>query len=210
MRKAAFLLMALCLSSGCVAEENPRVQLETSFGDVVVELYADKAPISVENFLAYVEQGAYDGPIFHRVIPDFMVQAGGYEPGLKERDSGDPITNEADNGLKNTRGTIAMARMAYIDSARRQFFINGADNPHLDHGPESCTREDRRKQQEASQKGLYKPLTCKSFGYAVFGEVVDGMDVIDKIETVETATIQGFANVPVEPVIIERVTVVES
>lgn len=209
MRVAIVLSFTLFLASACVAGDNPRVRLETSLGDIVIELYEDKAPVSVKNFVSYVEDGAYDGTIFHRVIPGFMVQTGGYTVELEERASGEPIVNEADNGLKNRRGTVAMARMAEIDSARRQFFINVADNTHLDHGPDSCTREDMQAQAEARQRGLYKPLTCKGFGYAVFGEVVEGMDVVDKIEIVETTTRQGFPNMPVEPVVIQQARVVD-
>ncbi len=146
------------------------VRLDTTMGEIVLELYPGKAPVTVENFLSYVDAGAYHGTIFHRVIPGFMVQAGGYAPSFEEREAGEPIRNEADNGLSNDRGTVAMARLSAIDSATRQFFINVADNAHLDHTKDSCTREEMEEYAEARAKGLYKPLTCENFGYAVFGK----------------------------------------
>lgn len=188
---------------------SPAIRIETGKGDIVVALNPDKAPVSVENFLSLVDEGAYDGTIFHRVIPGFMVQGGGYTPQLEERSSEKTIHNEADNGLTNRRGTIAMARRNEIDSASRQFFINVADNGHLDHSAESCTREEMQAYFDARQKGLFKPLTCKNFGYAVFGRVIEGMDLVDRIEAVETKSTGQFANLPVEPVVIERVVRIE-
>ncbi len=169
------------LSSGLVAsasEENPVVILKTSLGEIKVELYADKAPKSVENFLAYVDSEFFDGTIFHRVIPNFMIQGGGLEAGLKKKQTRAAITNEADNGLKNEVGTLAMARTADKDSATAQFFINLANNSFLNHGG-------------------------RDFGYAVFGRVVDGMDVVDKIAAVPTGTQGGHQNVPKTDVLIE-------
>ena len=151
------------------------VIIETSMGDIHVELDADKAPIPVENFLAYVDDAFYDGTIFHRVIPNFMIQGGGMDEGMRQKATRDPIKNEADNGLGNDRGTLAMARTQVVDSATAQFFINLRDNDFLNHGG-------------------------RDFGYAVFGRVTDGMDVIDKIAGVETGNRGGHGDVPVEPV----------
>jgi peptidyl-prolyl cis-trans isomerase B (cyclophilin B) len=164
------------------AAENPRVALDTSKGRIVLELFADKAPNSVENFLAYVESGYYDGTIFHRVIPKFMIQGGGFTAGMKMKPGRSPIRNEADNGLRNERGTIALARTPDPHSASSQFFINTVDNDFLNH-----TRKDPR-----------------GWGYAVFGRVVEGMEVVDAISAVKTG-IQGmYQDVPVEPVLITR------
>jgi len=160
----------------------PYVTLKTTMGDIVLALNPTKAPISVANFLQYVEQGFYDGTVFHRVIPDFMIQAGGYfTPSLIKKPVADPIKNEADNGLFNNRGTVAMARTAQVDSATSQFFINVKNNYFLNNG-------------------------YRDFGYAVFGEVIQGMDVVDALSAVETSRQNGMQNVPLEPVIIERAT----
>jgi len=166
---------------------NPRVALETTKGRIVLELDAAAAPKTVENFLGYVESGFYDGTIFHRVIPNFMVQGGGFTTDMNQKPTGDPIENEADNGLKNARGTIAMARTNNPHSATAQFFINTVDNGPLDH-----TGKDVR-----------------GWGYAVFGKVVEGMDVVDAIEKVSTTNNGPYANVPAEPVVIEKVTVLQ-
>ena len=163
-----------------VAGQNPRVVLETSLGDITLELDATKAPLTVKNFLAYVDTGFYDGTIFHRVIPGFMIQGGGMTPGLKEKTGHDPIKNEAANGLTNLRGTIAMARTQVIDSATSQFFINVRDNLFLNH-------------RDNSRNG---------FGYCVFGKVTAGMEVADKIVAVATRTAGYHENVPVEDVLI--------
>ncbi len=160
--------------------ENPVVIIKTSKGDIKIELDKENAPISVDNFLTYVEDGFYDGTIFHRVINNFMVQGGGFTADMQQKSTNPQIKNEADNGLKNERGTIAMARTGVVDSATSQFFINHADNTFLDHG-------------------------IKDYGYAVFGKVVDGMDVIDAIAVVQT----GPGDVPNEHVVIESITVVE-
>ncbi len=159
---------------------NPVVILKTSKGDIKIELDKENAPISVDNFLAYVEDGFYNGTIFHRVIKNFMVQGGGFTTDMQQKPTNAQIKNEADNGLKNERGTIAMARTGVVDSATSQFFINHADNTFLDHG-------------------------IKDYGYAVFGKVVDGMDVVDAIAVVQT----GPGDVPNEQVVIESITVVE-
>jgi cyclophilin family peptidyl-prolyl cis-trans isomerase len=157
-----------------------KVRLHTSAGDIVLELYPQKAPLTVENFLQYVKNGYYDGKIFHRVIRGFMIQGGGMDETMREGKPRRPIRNEADNGLENTTGTVAMARTHVIDSATAQFFINVADNQFLNH-------------REPSPEG---------FGYAVFGSVVEGMDVVRKIETVPTTTRGSHQDVPREPVTI--------
>jgi len=170
-----------------MSSSNPLIQMETSRGEIILELDAAKAPVSVANFLEYARAGHYDGTIFHRVIKGFMIQGGGLTADLQEKPTGAPIRNEAANGLKNKTGTIAMARTEEIDSATAQFFINTEDNKSLDHG------------------GLNPAV----FGYAVFGRVVDGMDVVYTIEQTATATIAGHRDVPQEPVTIPRVTVID-
>jgi len=156
-------------------QANPKVLMKTSKGNLIIELYEDKAPITVKNFLSYVDEGFYDGTIFHRVMKGFMIQGGGLTPDFQEKPTKPPIKNEATNGLKNKRGTIAMARTPEIDSATSQFFINHVDNPILDHTPES-------------------------FGYAVFGKVIEGIDVVDAIADVKTMTRSGHQNVPRETI----------
>ena len=167
--------------------ENPVVALDTSLGMIHLELDAEKAPITVKNFLDYVQSKHYDGLIFHRVIPEFMIQGGGMNPQLQEKKTKAPIKNEAGNGLKNNRGTIAMARTGVVDSATAQFFINVKDNDFLNH------RDD----------------TAQGFGYAVFGRVVKGMDVVDKIVEVKTADRGPYEHVPVEPVVIKTARLLE-
>ncbi len=160
---------------------NPKVALETSMGQIVLELNPQKAPVSVENFLAYVNAGFYNGTVFHRVIGGFMIQGGGFEKNMTEKATRPPIKNEAGNGLKNTRGTIAYARTSVVNSATSQFFINHANNAFLDH----------------------RDNTDAGFGYAVFGKVIQGMDVVDKIASVKTATSpNGMGDVPTTPVVI--------
>jgi peptidyl-prolyl cis-trans isomerase A (cyclophilin A) len=154
--------------------------LSTSLGDMTIELDTAKAPISAKNFLGYVEAGFYDGTIFHRVIPDFMVQCGGFTPDMAQKKTEAPIKNEADNGLSNEPYTLAMARTSDVNSATSQFFINLADNVFLDHG-------------------------TRDFGYAVFGKVVKGTEVVDKIGAVKTGRTGGHSDVPVTPVIINSV-----
>ncbi len=160
-------------------KENPIVVIETLLGDIKIELYPDKAPITVENFLKYVEDGFYDGLIFHRVIPNFVIQGGGFDENLNYKiPTYPPIKNEAKNGLRNIRGTIAMARTTDINSATSQFFINMSDNYQLDHETD----------------------TPDKYGYAVFGRVVEGMDVVEKIARVPTRTIKGYDDVPIDPI----------
>jgi peptidyl-prolyl cis-trans isomerase A (cyclophilin A) len=154
------------------------VVLSTSHGDVVLELDAEKAPITVQNFLAYVDAGFYDGTIFHRVIPGFMIQGGGFTPDMDQKPTRASIKNEANNGLKNDAGTIAMARTSVVDSATAQFFVNLVNNDFLNHGG-------------------------RDFGYAVFGRVVEGMDVVKKIGAVKTGSKGGMGDVPTEPVLIK-------
>jgi peptidyl-prolyl cis-trans isomerase B (cyclophilin B) len=168
--------------------KGPRVLLETSMGNILIGFYPDQAPLSVENFMTYVEAGHYDGLVFHRVIPDFMIQAGGHEADLTMRTGErDQIRNESDNGLKNTRGTIAMARTADPHSASAQFFINLTDNAFLDYGAQGPNQ----------------------WGYAVFGTVLEGMDTVDAIAAVRTGNAGGMQNVPTEPVTIISATVVQ-
>lgn len=185
MIRAFLTAMVLLTSSAALAQAtNPRVALSTSEGEIVIELYSDKAPKSVENFLAYVKSGHYNGTIFHRVIPGFMVQGGGYSSDLQARPTKEPIQNEATNGLKNTKYTVAMARTGDPHSATAQFFINVADNAFLDH-----------KSQASGQ----------TFGYAVFGKVVSGSDVVDKITAIPTqARSPLFQNLPEKPVMIQK------
>ena len=154
------------------------VVFSTTLGEVTIELYPEKAPITVENFLAYVDAGFYDGTIFHRVIPGFVIQGGGFTENMEQKSTRPPIKNEADNGLKNERGTLSMARTRDVNSATSQFFINLIDNASLDHG-------------------------TRDFGYAVFARVVVGMDVIDKIAAVRTSNRGMYQNVPVQPVVIQ-------
>jgi cyclophilin family peptidyl-prolyl cis-trans isomerase len=181
------------------------VTIKTNLGDIVLELDATAAPVTVQNFLSYVDDGSYKDTIFHRVIAGFMIQGGGHAMDMSAVPDSGTILNEADNGLKNVRGSIAMARMNEIDSASRQFFINVADNKFLDHNAKSCTREDEKAIAEARQKGMFKPATCKSFGYAVFGKVVKGMDVVDLIELTETRSVGMYDDVPVTPVVVVAV-----
>lgn len=184
------LVAGLCLGlwfsapgqAGDKKTQNPVVIMETSMGTITIELFEDKAPISVKNFLQYVEDKHYDGTIFHRVIPDFMVQGGGFVPGMKEKKTRDPIKNESSNGLANERGTLAMARTSVPDSATAQFFINVKDNDFLD-------RKNAR----------------DKVGYAVFGRVTAGMDVVDKIRRVPTAEKGPHEDVPREDVLIKSV-----
>lgn len=168
-----------------VMSEKPRVEVVTSKGRMVLELEAAKAPKTVENFLAYVDAKHYDGLVFHRVIPKFMIQGGGFDKAMSQKKTNAPIKNEAKTGIKNARGTIAMARTNIPDSATAQFFINVVDNAFLD----------------------YKNDTPQGIGYAAFGTVVEGMDVADAIAGVRTGVdrTSGMPDVPVEPVVIERI-----
>jgi len=162
-----------------------QVELQTSKGNIKIELDEAKAPESVRNFLDHVRRGHYDGTVFHRVIKGFMIQGGGFEPGMKQKATGAPIRNEASNGLKNARYTLAMARTSDPHSATAQFFINAADNAFLDHKSESS----------------------QGWGYAVFGRVIEGTEVVDAIEKVQTGSKSGHGDVPLEDVTIQRATV---
>ncbi len=184
---ALCLAVALAAPVNLAAQDNPIVVIETSMGDITVELDQDKAPISVENFLGYVSDGFYDGTIFHRVIPNFMVQGGGFTPDMEKKPTRDPIQNEADNGLKNRNGTLAMARTPEINSATAQFFINVKDNSSLDH----------------------KGKSAQDYGYAVFARVTEGMDVVNKIKGVKTTTAGPYSDVPAEPILIKSIRVQE-
>jgi cyclophilin family peptidyl-prolyl cis-trans isomerase len=165
------------------APGNPVAVISTSLGDITVELFKDKAPVSVENFLGYVSDHFYEGTIFHRVVKNFMIQGGGYTPQFVEKATRDPIQNEATNGLRNLRGTLAMARRGSLRSATSQFYINVADNRDLDH----------------------TGFTPRDFGYAVFGRVLSGMDVVDRIASVATHTAADMDDVPVEAVLIKGI-----
>jgi cyclophilin family peptidyl-prolyl cis-trans isomerase len=156
--------------------KHPQALIHTNLGDIKIELYEDKAPISVKNFIAYAEEGAYDGTIFHRVIDGFMIQGGGFTKDFKQKATKAPIKNEAENGLKNERGTLAMARTNVVDSATNQFFINVTDNSFLNY-------------QSPSQ-----------YGYAVFGKVIEGMDVVEKIKKVKTGSYGPHQDVPKDSV----------
>lgn len=175
-----FLLLSI---QNCYAE---KVNMKTNFGSIIIELNAEKAPKTVENFLHYVKQGFYDGTIFHRVIDNFMIQGGGFTTNLKKKANTDkPIRNEANNGLKNLRGTIAMARTSYPHSATAQFFINVKDNNFLNY-----TRSD-----------------IWGWGYAVFGKVIEGMEVVDQIKQLKTGNRGRYQNVPFQNVVIEKITI---
>lgn len=180
------MFFIVCISGFSKDNINPQVVLETSKGNIVLELYPDKAPVSVENFIAYVDSGFYNGTIFHRVIDNFMIQGGGFDKDLNRKETREPILNEAKNGLKNYRGTIAYARTNIINSATSQFFINVVDNHSLNHRDESD----------------------QGYGYAVFGKVIKGMDVVDKIKAVKTGVQKGMKDVPKEPVVILSAKVV--
>ena len=179
---AGLALLTLTLAGAALAA-NPKVNMQTNKGLIVIELYPDQAPQSVANFLAYVDAGFYDGTIFHRVIPDFMIQGGGFTADLEKKATRDPIPNEADNGLKNERGTLAMARTNDPNSATAQFFINHKDNAFLDHSGKNP----------------------RGWGYAVFGRVTDGISVVDAIATTPTGAKGMFPkDVPLETIVIEK------
>ncbi|MFP4207616.1 MAG: peptidylprolyl isomerase [Wenzhouxiangella sp.] len=200
------MLLAICLlipalSGAQTTEEQPQEQsdpqtteyptviLHTNFGAITLELYEDKAPQSVANFVQYARDGHYDGTLFHRVIPNFMIQGGGFDTDFQQKSTREPIENEADNGLGNERGTVAMARTNDPHSATAQFFINVTDNDFLNHRSKA---------------------SGQTWGYAVFGRVVDGMDVVDAIRAVDTGRRGMHQDVPVEDVIIERVEMPEA
>lgn len=179
---AVLTLGAVALSAQApapAAKPNPRVTLDTSKGTIVVELFPDKAPLTVANFLQYVKSGFYNGVIFHRVMPDFMIQTGGFTPDMTQKPTKGQISNESKNGLSNERGTLAMARLSGPHTASSQFYINLKANRSLDHSP-------------------------RGWGYTVFGTVVEGMDVVDSIATVRTTTKGPHSDVPVEAIIIKK------
>ncbi len=188
MKAWLWILGCAAIVAGCgplrketnMAAKPVDVVLSTSEGDITLELYQDKAPITVSNFLAYADARFYDDTIFHRVIPNFMIQGGGFVATLQQKPTNAPIKNEAANGLKNDRGTIAMARTPIVDSATAQFFINVKNNDFLNNG-------------------------ARDFGYAVFGKVTAGLDVVDKIAAVQTSQQRGMGDVPVKPVTIKSV-----
>lgn len=154
------------------------VVFSTTFGELLIELYPDKAPLTVENFLAYVDAGFYNGTIFHRIVPGFVIQGGGFTENMEQKATRPPIKNEADNGVRNERGTLSMARTQDVDSATAQFFINLQDNASLDHG-------------------------SRDFGYAVFGKVIEGLDTVDRIAAVPTGNRGMHQNVPVDAVVVQ-------
>lgn len=180
LKKLLLTSCMLFMAGHTLAADNPHVVLNTSFGEIELELEAEKAPITVTNFLDYVDAERYDGTIFHRVIPGFMLQGGGFDSFMQQKATKPAIKNEADNGLKNNRGTVAMARTQAPDSATMQFFINHADNDFLNHSD-------------------------RDFGYAVFAKVVRGMDVVDQIAQVKTSTYGMHQNVPTDPIVINAI-----
>ena len=181
------LLASSLLVQNLSAADNPTAVISTSMGEIKLELYADKAPVSVENFINYANSGFYDGTIFHRVISHFMIQGGGFTPDMKKKTTGESITNEAGNGLSNLRGTVAMARTSDPHSATAQFFINTQDNRNLDYTSEANSR---------------------TWGYAVFGKVTEGMDVVENIRFVETTSAPPLSDVPKVPVVIESIKII--
>ena len=183
----AITAVVVCMAVAMAAEaKNPLVMMETNMGNVKLELFEKEAPISVKNFLDYANSGFFSDTIFHRVIANFMIQGGGFTMDFKQKPTNAPIKNEAGNGLKNQRGTLAMARTGIVDSATAQFFINVSNNDFLNHRDKSM----------------------QGYGYAVFGKVVEGMDVVDKIAGVKTVT-RGFPDVPEQQVVIKSMTVLK-
>ncbi len=182
-----FTLISLVFMQLNSAYANPKVLMETSKGNVTIELYEKEAPITVKNFLTYVNEGFYNNLIFHRVIPNFMIQGGGFDADMNQKPAKDPIKNEARRGLNNKRGTIAMARTNVINSATAQFFINLVNNDFLNH----------------------KDNSSSGFGYAVFGEVIDGMDVVDTIGRTRTHAFGMFRDVPIKEITIKNMSVLE-
>jgi peptidyl-prolyl cis-trans isomerase B (cyclophilin B) len=182
MKRILLAALAAFTFAGASRAANPVVLMDTSMGTIKIELFQDKAPGTVKNFLRYVDEKHYDGTVFHRVIPTFMIQGGGFQPGMREKRTHEPIKNESDNGLSNQRGTIAMARTPAPNSATAQFFINVKDNTFLDR----ANAQDR-------------------VGYCVFGKVIQGMDVVDKIKAVETGQRGPHGDVPLQDVVIKSV-----
>ena len=184
----AALTLTLAAFSLSAQAQNPQVEMRTSMGVIVLELQPENAPETVKNFLQYVKDGFYNGTIFHRVIADFMVQGGGFTPDMQQKKTRDPIKHEGGNALRNQVGTIAMARTAEPNSATSQFFINVVDNQMLD----------------------FRGPGAQEIGYCVFGRVIKGLDVVNKIRNAPTASRGGHQNVPVQPIIIEKVTLIEA
>lgn len=184
MLKNLFICLAIVLAPLATAQEtplpNPQVVIKTSEGDITLRLFRDKAPLTVDNFLAYVDAGFYNGTVFHRVIPNFMIQGGGFLPDMTEKATSDPVANESKNRLHNTRGTVAMARTSDPDSATAQFFINQRNNLQLDWAPNQD-------------------------GYTVFGEVILGMNIVDFIATAPTGKVAMFSDVPLQPIVINEI-----
>ncbi len=191
MRKFLLSLLFLFTATTAFATEktmtHPKVKLTTSLGNITIQLNNEKAPISSANFLTYVKEGFYNGTIFHRVIKDFMAQGGGFDTSFTQKEVHAPIENEADNGLKNTRGTLAMARTNVPNSATAQFFINYKDNTFLNHTGKNAS----------------------GWGYAVFGEVIEGMDIVDKMASVPTGSKNGYQDVPKTDIVIEKAEIIE-
>ena len=193
MRTLFLGLMLFSFTTLLIAKENTmsvettKVKMTTSLGEIIIEVDNKNAPVSATNFLNYVKEGFYNGTIFHRVIPGFMIQGGGFDEKFEEKKSNAPIDNEADNGLKNDRGTLAMARTGDPHSASSQFFINGKDNGFLN----------------------YSAKTAQGWGYAVFAKVIEGMDIVDAMEKVATGSKNGHQDVPKENIIITNVEIVE-
>lgn len=192
MRSNNKLSIVLCLflamlGTTAMSDTQPKVQFDTNKGTIVIELNQEKAPLTVENFLSYVKSGFYDGVIFHRVIPNFMIQGGGFTPDMQQKPTQGNINNEANNGLKNIKGSIAMARTSAPHSASSQFFINVKDNSFLDFTSE----------------------TPQGWGYAVFGQVINGIEVVEAIENVTTGIVGPYSDVPKEAVIIEKASVLD-
>ena len=183
----AFILISFVCMQLNSAYANPKVLMETSKGNITIELYEQEAPITVKNFLSYVSDGFYNNLIFHRVIPNFMIQGGGFDAKMNQKPVKDPIKNEARRGLNNKRGTLAMARTNVINSATGQFFINLINNDFLNH----------------------KDSSSSGFGYAVFGEVIDGMDVVDSIGKTRTHAFGMFRDVPIKEIFIKNMSVIE-
>lgn len=182
------LLILIITTAATAYAQNPRVKMETSKGTIVLELDQKAAPKTVDNFLAYVRNGHYDGTVFHRVIQGFMIQGGGFSAEMKQKTTQAPVANEADNGLKNSIGTIAMARTSDPDSATSQFFINTAENTFLNHTAK----------------------TTRGWGYCVFGKVIEGLETVKAIESSPTTLRAGYQDVPNEPIVIQKMAVIES
>jgi cyclophilin family peptidyl-prolyl cis-trans isomerase len=182
------IFMSVPAEASSTHESRTVVRMETSKGDIIIELFDQEAPKTVKNFIGYIEDNFYEGTIFHRIIQNFMIQGGGFEAGLKQKATREPIINEATATLSNMRGTIAMARTADINSATAQFFINTVNNPALDH----------------------RNKTQQGYGYAVFGKVIEGLDIVDDIAAVKTGSSGYFQDVPKEDVVIKKVSILKS